>query len=140
MTTLLDVEDVQMFLDDELVYLPNGQQGWHFTIDTGEDGDYDILPDYWMLVLVNNFARHSREHDFNSETDDWTMLDGKTQRFAMQFLATELKDPERLRYCVAKLVAYAGAHEALEWLRQWVGVEAVMVHDPHEDGDVVVHL
>lgn len=133
--TLLSLEDMQEILDD-VVFKPFGQEGWHFVINR-----HDKEPGVVMLTLVNSFARDAREFDFGAEEDDWTLMDGREQTFTERQIGLAICTEKELYAAVAHLTSYAFAHEALEWLRRWgPNNEAIMLHDPHKDGDVLVKL
>lgn len=133
-TKVLDIEEMQELLD-ELVFKPFAQEGWSFEVELDEKDS-----NYVILTLVNGFGRDSRSFDFGSDTDDWSLMDGRRQTFTERHVGLWIAVPDELYKAAVHLVAYAGAHESVEWLRRWEDQQAVIMHDPHEDGDVEVKL
>lgn len=130
------IEDIQEILDD-IIFRPFGQdQTWYFTASE----DDEIPEGYIRLMLTNNFAWNSRDFDFTDESIEYNAFDMHSQYFAQNYLRLTIVTKTDLYNALAQLVAWAFAHESLEWLRYWEGNEAIMLHDPHTDGEVQVSL
>lgn len=133
--TLLSLDDIQEVLDD-IVFKPFAQEGWYFTIEVDSSDQ-----NYVILSLVHETARDSRSHDYAAEWDDWSAMEcGRRQTATERHLGLMLLTEQDVQDAVTHLICYFMAHEGLEWTRRWKDNELVMLHDPHEDGDVRVEL
>lgn len=111
-------------LTERIVLNPYGAGEWEVFATVASHGV--------TVTARNNFARDSRSHDFGADTDDWTMLDGRVQSFSKSYGDRDCGTVDQLRMRICEVVAWAGAHEMLEWLREWNDQnEAVLIHDPH---------
>lgn len=127
--TFSNTSKINDWLDDHVQFQPDGNgPSCSFAVD----GDDVTRPHKLALTLYKQISRNSRDHDFDSEYDEWDVGDARTQTFVLYVNWPESEDD--LTKSVVQLTAYAWAHEALEWLR----VDGKMPHDPHVDGDVIV--
>lgn len=120
-------EDAIDDLLQDTEFAPQGAGSWRFEYDT-PDGEG------LTLRLIHNLCRDSRTYDWDADFDDFDPLrDGRDQAF--QLTVDWPADDQTLASELVKLVAYAGAHEALEWIR----IRGVLPADPHGAGqDVAV--
>jgi hypothetical protein len=130
--TIATQDDVDEWLE-LVVFKPFAQEGWEITGEVTPSGSL-------VLAVRNPLARDSRTFVFDADTDDWTLMDGRPQTFSRAWPMYSIDGPEAFYAKVAEIVAWAGAHEALEWLRVWRGRDVAMIHDPHEDGEPTVML
>jgi hypothetical protein len=139
--TALTVEAANDILD-RLKFWPFGtSHSGAFYIEEAANPDNGDL--FARTLHMRKMGFDSRAWNFGDEDDSDLYEDNidienlHTQDFQINLRHSDLDDEEALLHRVCELVAYAMAHEGLEWLRH---ADGTLVHDPHTDSDVQVTL